>query len=132
MLRYLQGKRRKVTGGLIISLGAMWLSFAIAPCVLAADITERAHHCLHTQSTSGQSPYLPAGDHCPFCNPLTPVVQNCDHVVNPLTISSHHVHPVVSGWTYVQPFAAIQLLPVTVSADYLPVHPTLRFCVLLI
>ncbi len=132
MLRYLRAKRQKITGSLIVSLAAMWLSFAIAPCVLAAGVTERPHHCLHTDPTGVQSHHVQTKNECPHCDSLNTTIQEADHLVNPLTFPSYQVHPVVSQWTYAPPFAANQHLPKTVSVTHLPVHPTLQFCVLLI
>ncbi|MEE9158996.1 MAG: hypothetical protein V3U60_11485, partial [Gammaproteobacteria bacterium] len=78
-------------GGLIVSLAAMWLSFAIAPCVLAAEIAERPHHCLHIESASTHSHHLQAEDGCPHCDSLNPTIQEADHLVNPLTFPSYQV-----------------------------------------
>ncbi|MEE9286855.1 MAG: hypothetical protein V3W33_02140 [Gammaproteobacteria bacterium] len=132
MPRYLRAKRQKITGGLIISLAAMWLSFAIAPCALAAEIAERPHHCLHIESQVGQSHHVQTENECPHCDSLNTTIQESDHLANPLSFPSYQLYPLFSDWTYLQPCPANQYLPKTVPVGHLPVHSTLQFRVLLI
>ncbi len=132
ILRNLRAKRRKIASGLLVSLGVMWLSFAIAPCVLAATIAERPHHCVHTLGMVDPGHYGRCGDRCQFPNNMIPTLEDANHTVNPFAFFSYQVHPVVLEWIDVEPSTANQLLCEPVSADYLPVPPILQFCVLLI
>ncbi len=123
MLRELRAKRRKIASGLSVSLSAMLLSFTIAPCVLAATIAERPHHCIHTLGMVDPGHYGRCGDQCQFPSNVIPALEDTNRIVKPFGLSSYHVHSFVLEWTYVQPSTANQLLYELVSVDYVPVPP---------
>ena len=133
MFRYLEAKRREITGGLIISLAAMWLSFAIAPCVLAAALVDRPHHCCpHLNGKAEPNEHMHDGGKCISCEIVEPMLQSADEYINSSIPSSFDYEPIIIEWNTHQITKSVSVaikLPIPV---YLPISPPLQYRILLI
>ncbi len=133
MLRYLRAKRRKITGGLIVSLGAMWLSFAIAPCVLAAALVDRPHHCCpHLNGKAEPNEHMHDGGKCISCEVVEPVLQSADEYINSSIPSSFDYEPIIIEWNTHQITKSVSVAIKLPTPVYLPISPPLQYRILLI
>lgn len=118
---------------LFITLGTMWLSFAIAPCVLAAAPEDSLHNCCPRHNDeSGSSGHMHDHGRCISCYAAVPALNSVDTIVKFTKSPNTDYQPFIVNWHSLQ-----VAKPVSVSFNlhppaYLPVHPTLLYCVLLI
>ena len=133
MFRYLEAKRREITGGLMISLVAMWLSFAIAPCVLAAALVDRPHHCCpHLNGKAEPNEHVHDGGKCISCEVVEPVLQSADEYINSSIPSSCDYEPIIIEWNTHQITKSVSVAIKLPTPVYLPISPPLQYRILLI
>lgn len=118
---------------LFITLGTMWLSFAIAPCVLAASFDDRPHHCCpNLNGKAGNNEHMHEEDKCVSCDAVQPVLDSTDGSIQSSIPPSFDYEPITFEWNIYQitkPISVATKLPTPV---YLPIPPPLQYRVLLI
>ena len=133
MLKVLRSKRMHIVSMLFTTLGTMWLSFAIAPCVLAATLEDRPHHCCpHLNGKAEPNKHMHDEGKCISCEVVEPVLQSVDEYINSSIPSSFNYDPTAFEWNTYQitkPISVATKLPTSV---YLPIPPPLQYRVLLI
>ena len=118
---------------LFTTLGTMWLSFAIAPCVLAAALEDRLHNCCPLYNgESGSGGHMHDYGKCVSCEAVEPALNSADTIIQSSKSPNADYQPFIVHWNNFQ-----VTKPVSTSFNlhppaYLPVHPTLLYCVLLI
>jgi hypothetical protein len=124
---------KRISGFLFITLGIMWLSGAITPCVLAASLNKSQHDCCPAfKGNTGHSQHMHEQGKCGSCELVQPVLQSADNYLLSSATSSPDFQPVIIEWNYNQ-----TRQPVTNTYKLLPtvdqtLPPPLRFRVLLI
>jgi len=134
MLSVLQSKRKLIFGILFTTLSSMWLSIAISPCVLAAALVDRPHHCCPHLNGKAEEPnkHMHDGGKCVSCEVVEPVLQSADEYIYSSIPSSFDYEPITFEWNTYQitkPISVATKLPTPV---YLPIPPPLQYRVLLI
>ena len=133
MLSTFRSIRKQIASGLMISLGVMWLSFAIAPCAVAAAIDDRPHNCCPQSNDKTDSKgHASDQETCNTCNSLEPMLNHTDEVVQPAKVANDDFQLVLVEYAEVNAPVFTSVSFNIHSPPYLPVHPTLRFCSLLI
>ena len=120
---------KTVTRLLFITLGTMWLSVVIAPCVLAAAVEKTRHDCCPDADTSS---HTQKQEQCDTCYLVQPVLKSADQFILSSAISGPDFQPVIIDWNYSQATETIKntyKIPVT---EFRTLPPPLRFRVLLI
>lgn len=124
---------KQVTRVLFITLGTMWLSFAIAPCVSIHTLEKSQHNCCpQSDGNTGTSTHMHDQGLCDSCDMVQPVLKSSDNYILSSKAPASDFHPAVIEWNYDQtrqPVINTPKLPVTV---YQTLPPSLRFRVLLI
>ena len=133
MLSTFRSIRKQIASGLMISLGIMWLSFAIAPCVVAAVIDDRPHNCCpQANEMTGPKGHSGEQETCNTCNTLEPILNHTDEVVQPANLAYDDFQPALVDYAELNAPVFTSVSFNIHSPPYLPVHPTLQFCSLLI
>ncbi len=135
MLSVLRSKRKHIVGMLFTTLGTMWLSFAIAPCVLAATLDDRPHHCCpHLNGNAGPNKHMHDEGKCISCDSVEPMLQSADEFITLSNSSNISKQPVIYNDNYL-----LITIPVLIALKFhsqinleIPRPPSLRFRVLLI
>ncbi len=133
MLSVLRSKRKHILGILFTTLGAMWLSFAIAPCVLAAKLVDRPHHCCpQVNGEAGSKEHMHNEGKCISCEVVEPVLQSADEYIYSSISSSIDYAPIIIEWNIHQITKSVKLAFKLQTPVYLPIPPPLQYRVLLI
>jgi len=133
MLSVLRTKRKHIFGILFTTLGTMWFSFAISPCVLAAALVDRPHHCcpqLNGKTESNE--HMHDGGKCISCEVVEPVLQSADEYIYSSIPSSFDYEPIIIEWNTYQITKAISVATKLPIPFYLSIPPPLQYRVLLI
>jgi hypothetical protein len=120
---------------LFTTLGTMWLSLAIAPCVLAATLDERPHNCCpQVNGNAGTNKHMHDEGECISCEVVEPLLQSAGEFINLAYSSSISEQPVIYKDKY-----NLIALPVLIVLKFhsqnnleIPRPPPQRFHVLLI
>jgi hypothetical protein len=157
LLHRLRTHSRRLARSLVGLLTVAWLMAALQPCAMAASMSapDADPHAVHRMAgmdhgamdhmTTGHAPPKPAPEKQPCCccdgenDPGLP----CNAPTCEMQATSHHLVQIVpladvTLWTFEPAFNAEALPrntrrpPPVHVADYLPTHPTIRFCTLLI
>lgn len=124
---------KPVTRLLFITLGTMWLSFAIAPCVLMAAVEKTQHDCCpESGNKTGASSHEHKQGQCDTCYMVQPVLKSADQFVLSSTISAPDYQPAIIEWNYNQTRQPDTNTCILSSTVYQTLPPPLRFRVLLI
>lgn len=123
----LRSMYKTVTRLLFITLGTMWLSIAIAPCVLAAAVEKTQHDCCPDANTST---HTHKQEQCDTCYIVQPVLKSADQFVFPSTISAPDYQPVIIEWNYNQATETIKHTYKVPITEFRTLPPPLRFRVL--
>jgi len=133
MLSVLRTKRKPIFGILFITLSSMWLSFAISPCVLAAALVDRPHHCCPQLNGKAEpNDHMHDQGKCVSCEVVEPVLQSADEYIYSSIPSNFDYEPITFEWNTYQitkPISVATKLPTPV---YLPIPPPLQYRVLLL
>ena len=133
MLSLLRSKRKPILGMLFTALGTMWLSFAIAPCVLAATLVDRPHHCCpHFDGKAEPNKHMHDGGNCVSCEVVGSALQSANDTIQSSKSSSFDYEPIIIEWNAHQITKAIVVAIKPHTPVYLPIPPPLRYRVLLI
>ncbi len=124
MLNVLRSKRKLIFGILFTTLGTMWLSFAIAPCVLAATLVDRPHHCCPHLNETEPNEHMHDGGKCVSCEIVEPLLQSAS--------SNFDFEPTVIERNIYQLTKVISAAIKLPTPFYLPIPPPLQYRVLLI
>ena len=130
---FIRTMHKTVTRLLFITLGTMWLSFAIAPCALLAAVENNRHDCCPAAVTkTGDARHLHKQQYCSSCNLAQPVMKSADQFILSATNSGPDFQPVIIEWNSIQASepAGISYKGPDTRVQFLP--PPLRFRVLLI
>ena len=118
---------------LFTTLGAMWLSFAIAPCVLAATLVDRPHHCCpHLDGKAEPNQHMHDEGKCVSCEIVEPLLQSAHDTIQPSASSNIDFEPIVIERNIYQLTKAISAAIKLSTPFYLPIPPPLQYRVLLI
>lgn len=118
---------------LFTTLGTMWLSFAISPCVLAAALVDRPHHCCpHLNGKAESNEHMHDGGKCVSCEVVGPVLQSAEEYLYSSIPSSFHFKPVIIEWNTHQITKSVSVAIKLPTPVYLPIPPPLQYRVLLI
>lgn len=120
---------KQITRLLFVTLGTMWLSFAIAPCVLIAAVEKTQHDCCPDAVTSS---HMHEQEQCDTCYMVQPVLKSADQFVLSSTISMPDYQPVIIAWNYNQTSQPVTNTYQLSSTVYQTLPPPLRYRVLLI
>ncbi len=133
MFNVLRSKRKYILNMLFTTLGTMWLSFAIAPCVLAAALVERLHHCCPTVSgETGSSEHMHDQGKCVSCELVEPVLQSADEYIH-IFVSSNFVYdPTIIEWHIHQITKPVNAALKFSTPVYQTIPPPFKYRVLLI
>ncbi|MBI4006428.1 MAG: hypothetical protein HY356_07130 [Gammaproteobacteria bacterium] len=71
-------------------------------------------------------------DKCVSCEAVEPVLNSADTIVQTIKLTNAHYQPLISGWNDLQIKKTVSVSFDLLPPSYLPVHPTLLYCVLLI
>ena len=111
----------------------MWLSFAIAPCVLAAAVNKESHDCCpHLNEKAGTNAHKHDEGKCGSCDLVKPVLLSADEYIQSSISSSFDNGIVILEWNNylrTKPVIVTFKLP---TPDYQSTNPSLRYRVLLI
>ena len=96
MLSVLRSKRKHILGILFTTHVTMWLSIAIAPCVLAAKLVDRPHHCCPQVNVEvGSNEHMHDVGKCISCEVVEPVLQSADEYIYSSISSSCDYAPII-------------------------------------
>lgn len=133
MLNVLRSKRKYILNMLFTTLGTMWLSFAIAPCVLAAELDDRPHHCCpHVNENAGSNKHMHDEGKCVSCEVVEPVLQSADEYIHILISSNFDYDPVIIEWNIHQITKSVSVALKLSTPVYQAIPPPLQYRVLLI
>lgn len=124
---------RQVSRLLFITLGTMWLSFAIAPCVLIPALEKNQHNCCpESRGKDGTSTHMHSQGQCDSCAMVQPVLKSPEnYTLSSVTPGSNH-QPGIIEWNYKQTRQPVNISHQISPGDYQTLPPPLRFRVLLI
>ena len=124
---------KTVTRLLFITLGTMWLSFAIAPCFQVSVEKVVQHNCCpETGIGDGKLLHINKQGTCDDCDMVQPALRSTDLIILSSAKADSDYQPVIIEWNYkkIQQLVAYSY---RLSPDIYPVlPPPLRFRVLLI
>ena len=133
MLSILRSKRKHILGILFTTLGMMWLSIAIAPCVLAAKLVDRPHHCCpQANGKAGSNEHMHDVGKCVSCEVVEPVLQSADEYIHPSILPSFDYEPIVAERNTRHLTKSVNVAIKLHTPLYLPIPPPLQYRVLLI
>ena len=133
MLIVLRSKSKHMLGILFTTLGTMWLSFAISPCVLAAALVDRPHHCCpQIIGNAGTSKHMHDEGKCVSCEIVEPLLQSAHDTIQSSASSNFDFEPIVIERNIYQITKAISVVIKLPTPFYLPIPPPLKYRVLLI
>lgn len=132
MINVLRSKRKLIFGILFTTLGTMWLSFAIAPCVLAATLVDRPHHCCPHLNETEPNEHMHDGGKCVSCEIVELLLQSAHDTIQPSASSNFDFEPTVIERNIYQLTKVISAAIKLPTPFYLPIPPPLQYRVLMI
>lgn len=130
---FIRSMHKTVTRLLFITLGTMWLSFAIAPCVLLAAVENNRHDCCPATGTKTRDAHhLHKQQNCSSCNLVQPVMNSADQFILSSTNTGSNFQPVIIEWNYIQTSAPVVITYKGPDTGPQTLPPPLRFRILLI
>jgi len=118
---------------LFTTLGAMWLSIAIAPCLLAPTLVDRPLHCCpHLDGKAEPNQHMHDEGNCVSCEIVEPLLQSAHDTIRSSALSNFDFEPIVIEQNIYQITKTISAAIKLPTPFYLPIPPPLQYRVLLI
>ena len=121
---------KPVTRILFITLGTMWLSFAIAPCLLIVAVEKNSHDCCPAAIKTGT--HASGQKQCDTCYKAQTPLKSTNQFVLSSTNSGSNFNPGIIERNYIQASESPKSTYIIPVNQFQTLPPPLRFRILLI